>query len=76
MLSEKESLKRAEDVTFDEGDIADLTSGLLGMDMYDVYEDKCSSGGGSGGNGGACTGGPGGCNGGSCTGSGGGSGRG
>lgn len=59
-------------------DLPDLVDGVLGVDLFDAMAPSCSSGGGSGGNGGACNGGSsGGCNGGSCTGgTGGGTGRG
>jgi len=65
------------DTEFSAADLADLVSGVLGVNLYDAATGSCSSGGGGGGNGGACSGGTGGCNGGSCSGcTGGGSGRG
>lgn len=74
----KETLRsETSEAEFSAADLADVVSGVLEVTLYDAATGSCSSGGGSGGNGGACAGGSGGCNGGSCSGcTGGGSGRG
>lgn len=76
-MPKEQSIRIDEQVLRDEFDLSDLTSGVLGLTDFDVFDRKCSSGGGGSGNGGACGGGTGGCNGGAGTGgAGGGTGRG